>query len=365
LAEWPCALEGLVINPEFWRGKRVFLTGHTGFKGGWLALWLTKMGAQVFGYSLEPPSQPNLFSILKLEKRLAVSSIADIREAEALERAMADSQPDIVMHLAAQPLVRYSYREPAETFAVNVMGTVNLLQAVRSVDTASAVVNVTTDKCYENKEWVWPYRENEALGGYDPYSSSKACAEMVSAAYRQSFLNEAGVPLATARAGNVIGGGDFAEDRLIPDFLRATDAGENLIIRSPEAVRPWQHVLEPLAGYLSLAQLLSEVGVGYAEAWNFGPDESDAKTVKWIAEALCSRIPGAAWEHDGSPQVHEALALRLDSSKAKSRLQWRPRWNLQSALEMTLSWHQAWRSGKDMYAVTCEQIDAYMASPVG
>lgn len=347
------------MNREFWRGKRVFLTGHTGFKGGWLALWLTDMGAEVHGYALNPPTEPNFFTVANLLKRLAGNTISDIRDASALTKAMQAAQPDIVLHLAAQPLVRYSYTEPVETYAVNVMGTVNLLEAVRRTSSVKAVVNVTTDKCYENREWVWPYRENEALGGFDPYSSSKACSELVTAAYRRSFLVSGNVHLASARAGNVIGGGDWASDRLVPDFLRALDSGRALVIRSPLATRPWQHVLEPLAGYLILAQKLFTEGQEFADAWNFGPEESDARPVQWIVEYLCSQTPNASWQCDASPQPHEANMLKLDSSKAKVHLGWRPRWNLKTALGMTLAWHQAWKEEADMAAVSVQQIRNY------
>lgn len=350
------------MNREFWRGKRVFLTGHTGFKGGWLALWLCDMGAEVHGYALTPPTEPNFFTVANLQGRLARNTIADIRDAAALTQAMQEAQPDIVLHLAAQPLVRYSYAAPVETYAVNVMGTVNLLEAVRQTPSVKAVVNVTTDKCYENREWVWPYRENEAMGGFDPYSSSKACSELVTAAYRRSFLEPAGIQLASARAGNVIGGGDWADDRLAPDFLRALDAGRTLTIRSPLATRPWQHVLEPLSGYLMLAESLFTKGQGFAEAWNFGPEEADAKPVQWIVEHLCSQIPEAAWQCEAAPQPHEANMLKLDSSKAKAQLGWRPRWNLKTALGMTLAWHQAWKQGSDMAATSIQHIQAYEAA---
>lgn len=354
-------LESVVVNKAFWRGKRVFLTGHTGFKGGWLALWLTDMGAEVYGYALAPPTQPNIFTVADLSSRLAGNTCADLRDDTALVAAMQAARPDIVLHLAAQPLVRYSYTAPVETYAVNVMGTVNLLEAVRKTPSVRAVVNITTDKCYENREWVWPYREDEALGGYDPYSSSKACSELVTAAYRRSFLDAAGVRLASARAGNVIGGGDWADDRLIPDFLRALDAGQQLIIRSPGAIRPWQHVLEPLFGYLILAERLFTEGQRFAEAWNFGPDEADARPVQWIVDYLCGLVPGASWRLDGAPQPHEANTLRLDSSKARSRLGWHAQWGLQTALDMTLAWHRAWRQGENMTDVSLQQIHAYEA----
>lgn len=347
------------MNREFWHGKRVFLTGHTGFKGGWLALWLTDMGAEVHGYALTPPTEPNFFTVANLQGRLARSTIADIRDATALAQAVQAAKPDIVLHLAAQPLVRYSYVAPVETYAVNVMGTVNLLEAVRQTPSVKAVVNVTTDKCYENREWVWPYRENEAMGGFDPYSSSKACSELVTAAYRRSFLEAAGTHLASARAGNVIGGGDWAADRLVPDFLRALDADQTLTIRSPLATRPWQHVLEPLSGYLTLAEKLFTEGKSFADAWNFGPEEADAKPVQWIVEYLCGQVPGASWQCDAASQPHEANMLKLDSSKAKVQLGWHPRWNLQTALGMTLGWHQAWKQGADMAAISVQQIQAY------
>ena len=349
------------MNREFWNGKRVFLTGHTGFKGGWLALWLADMGAEVHGYALAPPTVPNLFTVANLQDHLASSMTADIRDAAALAQAIQIAQPDIVFHLAAQPLVRYSYAAPVETYAVNVMGTVNLLEAVRQTPSVKAVVNVTTDKCYENREWVWPYRENEAMGGFDPYSSSKACSELVTAAYRRSFLESAGTHLASARAGNVIGGGDWAADRLIPDFLRALDAGQVLTIRSPLATRPWQHVLEPLSGYLILAERLFSEGLEFAEAWNFGPEEADARPVQWIVEYLCSQVAEATWRCDAAPQPHEANMLKLDSSKAKAQLGWRPRWNLKAALGKTLAWHQAWKQGSDMAVISGQQIREYEA----
>jgi len=349
----------MVIDKPFWKGKRVFLTGHTGFKGGWLALWLSSMGAQVHGYALCPPTEPNFFTVTGLQERISNHDIGDIREASALQAAIDRAKPDVVFHLAAQPLVRYSYEAPVDTYTTNVIGTINLLEAVRRCDSVKAIVNITTDKCYENREWVWPYRENEALGGYDPYSSSKACSEIATAAWRRSFLDAKGVQIATARAGNVIGGGDWAKDRLIPDFLRAFDAGEPLIIRSPRATRPWQHVLEPLAGYLMLAEALYKQGPQFAEAWNFGPEEKDARPVGWIADYLCSKIAGALWQCDTEIQPHEAAMLKLDSSKAKQLLQWSPRLSLQQALDMTLSWHHAWMDSRDMAAFSLEQINAY------
>ena len=349
------------VTPDFWRGKRVFLTGHTGFKGGWLSLWLQSMGAEVHGYALNPPTEPNLFTAAKVGTGMASSKIADIRDADKLREAMQVARPEIVFHLAAQPLVRYSYAQPVETYAVNVMGTVHLLEAIRATPGVKAVVNVTTDKCYENREWVWGYRENEPMGGFDPYSSSKGCAELVTAAYRRSFLEPAGVALATARAGNVIGGGDWAADRLIPDFLRAMDAGETLNIRSPQSTRPWQHVLEPLSGYLMLAERLYTDGEVFAEAWNFGPADEDARSVQWIVERLAEMRKDVNWQCDEAPQPHEAHYLKLDSSKAHDQLGWQPRWRLQAALHKTLEWHEAWRKAEDMRSVTMAQIAGYQS----
>lgn len=350
------------MNRAFWKGKRVFLTGHTGFKGSWLALWLADMGAEVHGYALEAPTEPSLFAECELPAHIVASTIADIRDAATLARAMQAAQPHVVLHLAAQSLVRHSYKAPVETYAVNVMGTVNVLEAVRQTPGVQAIINVTTDKCYENREWVWPYRENEAMGGADPYSSSKACSELVTAAYRQSFLDAAGIHLASARAGNVIGGGDWASDRLIPDFLRALDKQQPLNIRSPLATRPWQHVLEPLSGYLLLAEKLCSEGRPYSEAWNFGPNDNDTRPVRWIVEHLCQQVAGASWHCDTAQHPHEANTLKLDSSKAKARLGWQPRWDLETALSQTLRWHQAWKQGADMAAFSLEQARAYEAA---
>jgi CDP-glucose 4,6-dehydratase len=347
------------MNAQFWRGHRVLVTGHTGFKGSWLCLWLTSLGAEVHGYALPPPTDPSLFKVTKVGELLASSEMADVRDGETLAAAVRRVRPEVVFHLAAQPLVRYSYQAPVETYAVNVMGTVHLLEAIRQTDGVRAVVSVTTDKCYENREWPWGYRENEPLGGHDPYSSSKACAELVSAAYRNSFLAASGVALATARAGNVIGGGDWAADRLLPDFLRALDAGKTLTIRSPGAIRPWQHVLEPLSGYLALAEALVASGAQAADAWNFGPGDDDARPVGWILDHLAARVPELRWQCDASPQPHEANYLKLDSSKARAQLGWAPRWRLDTALDMTVAWHRAWRQGDDMRALSLAQIAEY------
>lgn len=323
-----------MIDQKFWAGKRVFLTGNTGFKGSWLSLWLQNMGAEVTGYALPPPTQPSLFELAGLNRSMRWVE-GDIRDLTLLTKALKEARPEIVVHMAAQPLVRESYQDPVGTYATNVMGTVNVLESVRLAGNVGAVVNVTTDKCYENQEWPWGYRENEPMGGYDPYSNSKGCSELVTSAYRRSF----GLPLASARAGNVIGGGDFAKDRLIPDILKAIRAGEKVKIRSPNAIRPWQHVLEPLSGYLVLAQALWSGPKDYAEGWNFGPRDDDAKPVEWIVQTLTGLVPNAkGYEIDKTPQPHEAHYLKLDISKAKARLNWSPRWGLSAALEKIVEW---------------------------
>jgi CDP-glucose 4,6-dehydratase len=352
------------MNPGFWRDKRVFMTGHTGFKGSWLSLWLQQLGADITGYALSPPTNPSLFEVASVVQGMR-SIIADIRDAESLAKAMRDARPDIVIHMAAQPLVRYSYQAPMETYATNVMGTVHLLEAVRQTEAVRAVVIVTSDKCYENKEWPWGYRENEPMGGYDPYSNSKGCAELVTAAYRNSYFNPAkhsehGVAIGSGRAGNVIGGGDWAVDRLIPDILRAIEAGRPVPIRSPQAIRPWQHVLEPLSGYLALAEKLYTQGPAYAEGWNFGPADEDAKPVQWIVEQLTALWgDGARWQLDSNPQPHEAHYLKLDCSKAKAKLDWHPRWQLSVALGSIVEWHKAMLGRTDMTAMTHGQIKEY------
>ena len=355
------------MNAAFWAGKRVFVTGHTGFKGSWLCLWLQQLGANVTGYALAPPTNPSLFEEAQVAQGMT-SVIGDIRGGAALIQAMRQAAPDIVIHMAAQPLVRRSYVDPVETYATNVMGTVNLLEAVRQTPSVRAVINVTTDKCYENKEWVWGYRETEPMGGFDPYSSSKGCAELVTAAYRNSFFNAAKhsehqVAVATARAGNVIGGGDWAEDRLIPDILRAIQIGKSVNVRNPHATRPWQHVLEPLSGYLTLAEQLCAQGLAVAEAFNFGPADEDAKPVQWIVEKLTqSWGDGAAWHVDGGTHPHEAHYLKLDCSKARAALGWQPRWNLSQALQAIIVWHKAHsapQGGDDMRAMCLQQINDY------
>jgi CDP-glucose 4,6-dehydratase len=351
-----------MVSP--WEGRRVFLTGHTGFKGSWLALWLRRMGAGVRGYALDPRTQPNMFTLANVGGD--VEDIrGDILDSAKLQASMAEFAPQVVFHFAAQPLVRRSYFDPVGTYATNVMGTAHLLEAVRHTPGVKAVVCITTDKCYENREWVWPYRETDHLGGYDPYSSSKACAELVAAAYRSSFfpvgsLNQHRVGVATARAGNVIGGGDWSEDRLIPDLMRGFAAGEPVLIRRPHSIRPWQHVLEPLHGYILLAEQLLQGVPGFASAFNFGPSDEDAWTVERIATKMAS-VWGeeARWVRDSDPGAHEANYLRLDSSKARAELKWRPRLGIEPALEWTASWYRASVRGEDMHTFTLEQIARY------
>ncbi len=343
-----------------WSGRRVFLTGHTGFKGGWLALWLARLGAEVRGYALDPVTTPNFFDVARVGTRIE-DVRGDIRDAAKLAAAMTEFEPEVVFHLAAQPLVRASYADPLLTYETNVMGTAKVLEAVRRAGSVRAVVSVTTDKCYENREWLWGYRESDPLGGYDPYSSSKACAELVSAAYRQSFFSGGGVRLATARAGNVIGGGDWSEDRLIPDLVRGFVSGKPVAIRRPEAIRPWQHVLEPIEGYIRLAErLLAEDGARYATAFNFGPADDDARPVEWIAERMAKQWgDGAEWFVDGERGVHEAGYLKLDASRARAELGWSPRLRLGDALDWLVSWYRAYEAGADMQAFTLQQIAEY------
>ncbi|HXG23105.1 MAG TPA: CDP-glucose 4,6-dehydratase [Chthonomonadales bacterium] len=352
------------MNRDFWSGKAVFVTGHTGFKGGWLSLWLQEMGARVYGYSLLPPSRPNLFEVADVGRGMQ-STIGDIRSLADLRHALVDAQPQIVFHLAAQALVQRSYREPVETYETNVMGSVNLLEAVRSCPTVKAVVIVTSDKCYENREWVWGYREIDPMGGYDPYSSSKGCVELLTAAFRNSYFPPAeysrhGVAVATARAGNVVGGGDWAQDRLVPDMIRAICAGQPLRVRRPEAIRPWQHVLEPLHGYLSLAEALWQAGASFAGAWNFGPADADAKSVSWLVRSLASLWGAEAkWEIDTDARPHEAGYLKLDSSKAARLLHWKPVLDIESALQWVVDWYKAHRDGANMRQYTAGQIQRF------
>jgi CDP-glucose 4,6-dehydratase len=347
-----------MINSEFWKGKKVFLTGHTGFKGSWTAMWLHSMGATVKGYALSPPTNPNLFNITRVSE-LIESEINDIRNYSALSQSILNFSPDIVLHMAAQPLVRASYAIPIETYEINVMGTVNLLNAVRQCPSIRAVVNITTDKCYENKEWFWGYRENEPMGGRDPYSSSKGCSELVTAAYRDSYLLPAGVGVATARAGNVIGGGDWAEDRLIPDTLKAFKDGKPVVVRNPSATRPWQHVLEPISGYLMLAEKLFSEPSSFSSGWNFGPYDGDVESVGWIVNSMTKLWPGATWILDQDANPHEAMLLKLDISKASAGLNWTPTWNLKETLESIIDWQKLWIDNNDMRHICLNEITKY------
>lgn len=354
-----------MIDRSFWKNKKVFITGHTGFKGSWLCLVLHQLGASTYGYALKPPTEPSLFELGGID-RFVHSTIADVRDGQALSSAMRAAEPDIVIHMAAQPLVRDSYKIPVETYSINVMGTVNLFEAVETCPSVKAAVNVTTDKCYENKEWVRGYREQEPLGGYDPYSNSKACSELVTAAYRNSYFNPTdrgkhAVGIATARAGNVIGGGDWASDRLIPDCVRSLLKNETITIRNPRAIRPWQHVLEPLSGYLQLAQALYRDGSVFSEAWNFGPDERDARPVEWIVRTLCAKWGSGAFEVDKGNHPHEAHYLKLDCSKVKARLGWQPRWSLERSLDSIVEWTRAYEGKKPVLDVCMKQIEAYSA----
>jgi CDP-glucose 4,6-dehydratase len=353
-------MEDVVTVGDFWHGKRVFLTGHTGFKGGWTALWLASKGAIVRGYALDPCTEPNLFTAAKIGS--VIEDIrGDIRDAAKIEAAITEFAPEIVLHMAAQPLVRYSYQDPIGTFETNVIGTARVLDAVRRTPSVRAVVSVTTDKCYENKEWLWGYRETDALGGYDPYSSSKACAEIVSAAFRQSYfpvgqIDEHCCGIATGRAGNVIGGGDWSTDRLIPDLVRGFLAGDPVRIRRPHAIRPWQHVMEPVFGYLLLAEKLATGNPRYATAFNFGPSDDDAQPVGWIVDK-------ASWVLDEDPSVHEAGYLKLDASRARAELLWHPKLRLETTLNWLVDWYKAWQGGTDMKEFTLSQIAEYEELP--
>ncbi len=353
------------VDPSFWRGKNVFLTGHTGFKGSWLAVWLSSMDAKVTGFALAPDTKPNLFEVAQVQALLNNSHIADIRDLASLQKAMLQTRPEIVIHMAAQPLVRFSYAHPVETYATNVMGTIHVLETIRNLDSVRAAVIVTTDKCYENKEWPWGYRENEPMGGHDPYSSSKGCAELVTTAYRQSYFtpdqyHHHGVGIASARAGNVIGGGDWSDDRLIPDAIKAFEQHQPLMIRNPLATRPWQHVLEPLSGYLVLAQALCQGGANFDGAWNFGPKDDDARSVKEVVNLLIKNWHSpASWVQDIREQPHEAHLLKLDCSKARQYLGWVPKWSLEQAIEKIAQWQDAYRQGSNMREFIFQQISTY------
>lgn len=369
-------MEGLAINKmcfphrDFWHGRRVFITGHTGFKGSWLSLWLQHLGVDLTGYALKPPTSPSLFNEAEVSEGMR-SIDGDVLDAAQLKKSMQSARPEIVIHMAAQALVRYSYQNPVETYATNVMGTVHLLEAVRSTPSVRAVINVTSDKCYENREWEWAYREIDSIGGFDPYSNSKGCSEMVTASYRSSYFNAEkydvhGVAVGTVRAGNVIGGGDWAQDRLIPDTISAFEKKQTVRIRNPHAIRPWQHVLEPLSGYLMLAEKLFTDGPAFAQAWNFGPRDEDARPVAWMVERVAELWgDGADWVIDESPQPHEANYLKLDCSKSISRLGWHPRLGLSGALKSIVDWHKGHVFGASRRGITLEQIQQYISSSLG
>lgn len=352
-----------LMDPYLLSGKRVLVTGHNGFKGSWLSTWLLELGATVGGYSLPVDPGSNLYTKLNLHRSIE-SVEGDVRDNVKLTRFVNEFKPDLIIHMAAQPLVRRSYEAPRYTFDVNVMGTINILEAARACGTVAGLVNVTTDKCYENKEWLWGYRETEELGGFDPYSSSKACSEIVTQAYRRSFFSENAPLVASARAGNVIGGGDYAVDRLIPDLIRSFAKGEICNIRRPESIRPWQHVLEPLSGYLSLAVHLSRGESFAADSWNFGPRDIDARPVREVANLMVSLWPCTArWREEREDHIHEASNLRLDTSKAEALLQWRPVWSLEEAVEKTVEWAVADLESDDLYSVTKTQIAQYVKQP--
>jgi CDP-glucose 4,6-dehydratase len=348
------------VDPAFWRDRSVLITGHSGFKGAWLALWLQSLGARVTGFSAGSPTDPSIYQLARVGEEMQ-SVDGDVCEPDAIAAAVAASEPDVVVHMAAQALVRRAFEQPRDTYATNVMGTVNLLDAVRRHPArVRAVVVVTTDKCYENREWEWGYREDEPMGGHDPYASSKGCAELVTSAYRRSYFSDPGGPrVASARAGNVIGGGDWGEDRLVPDIMRAALAGEPVRVRNPNSIRPWQHVLNPLSGYLVLAQALCE-SPEHATGWNFGPADEDARPVGWIVERMAELWPDELrWVLDEGPHPHEARYLKLDSSRARGRLGWRPPVALDEALQSIVDWYQALRDGADMRALTLGQIEAF------
>lgn len=361
------------MDREFWKGKKVFITGHTGFKGAWLCLWLYTLGAKPVGYALHPPTNPSLFGLGNLQD-IVPTIYADVRDGGRLRQALADADADIVIHMAAQPLVRESYQDPVYTYQTNIMGTVHLLEAVRHLNTkgptrTKSIINVTTDKCYDNREWIWGYRENDPLGGSDPYSSSKACSELVTAAYRYSYFHPSEydqhqICLATARAGKVIGGGDWARDRLIPDCIRSFPQGDKITIRHPQSVRPWQHVLEPLGGYLLLAQRAYEEGPIYAQSWNFGPAYRDAKPVEWVVRCLCDKWGAVGYEVDDQSHPHETAMLKLDCSKAVEQLGWMPRWNLNQALDKVVEWMHAYQKREGVRSICIRQIEQYMAEQV-
>ncbi|WP_416687670.1 CDP-glucose 4,6-dehydratase [Candidatus Pseudothioglobus sp. Uisw_041] len=346
-----------MVDKEFWNGKRVFLTGHTGFKGSWLSIWLNHLGSSVKGFALNPPTSPSLYETAKIDS-LVDSKIGDIRDQELLHKSMVSFNPDILIHMAAQPLVRLSYDEPIETYEVNIIGTAKVLEVARYCSNLKAIINITSDKCYENVGFDKSYSETDPMGGFDPYSSSKGCAELVASSYRRSFLNDAGIGIASVRSGNVIGGGDWAADRLIPDILRSFELNKSVVIRNPNATRPWQHVLEPLSGYLLLAQKLYD-DKAYSEGWNFGPDEKDIKPVNWILDKMILNWPNSSWSLDDNVNPHEASFLKLNISKASELLGWTPTWDLQMTLGNIIRWHKLWLDDADMQKVCINEIDNF------
>lgn len=352
----------VLVNREHWQDRKVLVTGHTGFKGGWLSLWLHRLGARVAGLSLPPPTDPSFFDQTRLDE-VVQHHLGDIRDYSNVEAVIEEERPEIVFHLAAQPLVRYSYHHPIETFATNIMGTAHVLEAARKAGCVKGVVCITTDKCYENREWVWPYRESDPMGGYDPYSSSKGAAELVISAYQRSYPE--GPKIASVRAGNVIGGGDWALDRLVPDIIRALLSRETVQIRNPESIRPWQHVLEALGGYLLIAERLLQDDSGAATAFNFGPADDDTRPVSWVVDQMLEAWGDhAGWERPAGAQPHEAVLLRLDCSKARTQLGWRPRFRLHDALDKVIEWHREAARGADARAISLDQIDDYEARSI-
>ena len=358
------------MDATFWKGKKVLITGHTGFKGSWLSLWLQTRGVNTIGYSLPPPTKPSLFEIGNISEGM-VSIKGDVRDLDHLKTVIAEHTPEIVIHMAAQSLVRYSYSNPIETYSTNVMGTANVLEAIRQTDSVKVVLIITSDKCYENREWLWGYRENDPMGGHDPYSSSKGCAELVTSAYRSSYFSKKdyqthSVALASARAGNVIGGGDWGADRLVPDIMSAFMANQPVVIRFSKNIRPWQYVLEPLSGYLTIAEKLWENGGKFAGPWNFGPNDQGAKSVSWVADNLVKLWgQNASWVLDKKSHPHEATYLKLDCSKAKSMLGWEPKLDLDTALKWTIEWYRGYTQNQDMRLITEGQISHYETMEAG
>lgn len=354
----------IFLENGFFKGKKVLITGHTGFKGAWLSLLLNKLGAQVFGYALDPPTDPNLYQLIRADG-FVTSYISNIKDFDKLKRVISETQPEIIIHLAAQSLVKASYTDPRSTYETNVMGTVNLLEAARVTGKTKVILNVTTDKCYENKEWERGYRENDRLGGHDPYSNSKACSELITASYHKSFFKKEGdnTMLATARSGNIIGGGDWSQDRLIPDFIRSMQVQEDVVIRNPKATRPWQYILDSLFGYLNLVEKLYVEGSSYAESWNFGPGDENHKNVEWVINQLCQKWGGeAAYTLDSGKNVHEANFLKLDSSKAKNRLNWSNVYSLEKGLDKTVDWYRRYLNGEKPKDISVSQIDEFIKS---